>query len=667
MPIAPRHVCLLFRRFRSFETDVTHGYVRALEARHLPHVLVGGSAFHEREEVEALRNALAAIERPDDELAVFATLARAVLRARRRRAARVPRALRDPAPLPPPARRRCRPGLAEVGDGDGGAARAAPRAQPPADRRHDRAAPGRDPRAHAGVAIWPTGEQALANVTRLIDLARRAERHGVTSFRGFVDRLTTEAERGEASEAPIVEEGTEGVRIMTVHRAKGLEFPVVILADLTAKEAPGEPSRYIDASRGLCAMRIAGCSPPELLEHRDEEREREREEAARILYVAATRARDLLVVPVVGDERREGWLAALHPVVYPDESRRRQPETATPTGCPRFGLDSVRAARRPRARPRALGRARDCTRPRSATHRVVWWDPATLALDVEETVGLRQQKLLEADESGATSERGVQAHARWQATRAEVRAAAERPSVTVESATLWAAARAAAGDARRAPSREAAAEVAVERASGGGGDRPHGVALRRARARGSRRASTSTPTPLRSRAATAAAGAPRRRDGRTRRTRPRRRSRGRSPTPCSAAPRSPNARVGAVARSRSRSRSTTARSSKASPTSRFATRTHRRRGRSSTSRPIASSVAAYRSIAGSSGSTRKRWRARPGTPLAPSCCTLPRRPRRPASLLRGARDPACSISASLVRSDARTARSSGAAGAAARS
>ena len=49
-------------------------YVRALEARHIAHVLVKGGSFNEREEVEALRNALGAIERPDDELAVFATL-----------------------------------------------------------------------------------------------------------------------------------------------------------------------------------------------------------------------------------------------------------------------------------------------------------------------------------------------------------------------------------------------------------------------------------------------------------------------------------------------------------------------------------------------------------------------------------------------------------------
>ena len=46
----------------------------ALEARGVRHLLVGGRAFHDREEIETLRAALAAIEWPDDELSVFATL-----------------------------------------------------------------------------------------------------------------------------------------------------------------------------------------------------------------------------------------------------------------------------------------------------------------------------------------------------------------------------------------------------------------------------------------------------------------------------------------------------------------------------------------------------------------------------------------------------------------
>src|SRR4029077_10532987 len=45
--IPPRHIAILFRRFRNFGGDVTRAYVRALEARRISHVLVGGRSFHE--------------------------------------------------------------------------------------------------------------------------------------------------------------------------------------------------------------------------------------------------------------------------------------------------------------------------------------------------------------------------------------------------------------------------------------------------------------------------------------------------------------------------------------------------------------------------------------------------------------------------------------------
>src|SRR5262249_56584673 len=79
-------------------------------------------------------------------------------------------------------------------------------------------------RAHAGIALWPTGEQALANSFRLVDKARKFERHA-SSFRAFVEQMEADAERGEADEAPIVEEGTEGVRVMTIHKARDSSFP----------------------------------------------------------------------------------------------------------------------------------------------------------------------------------------------------------------------------------------------------------------------------------------------------------------------------------------------------------------------------------------------------------------------------------------------------------
>ena len=72
--VRPRHVCLLFRRFTSFNQDVTRPYVQALEARDIAHLLVGGKSFHDREEVETIRAALTSVEWPDDELSVFATL-----------------------------------------------------------------------------------------------------------------------------------------------------------------------------------------------------------------------------------------------------------------------------------------------------------------------------------------------------------------------------------------------------------------------------------------------------------------------------------------------------------------------------------------------------------------------------------------------------------------
>jgi superfamily I DNA/RNA helicase len=64
-------------------------------------------------------------------------------------------------------------------------------------------------------------------------LATAAGFDSLAFFSGLLDRLLEDAD-GEAPEAPIVEETSDGVRIMTAHRAKGLEFPVVILADVTA-------------------------------------------------------------------------------------------------------------------------------------------------------------------------------------------------------------------------------------------------------------------------------------------------------------------------------------------------------------------------------------------------------------------------------------------------
>ena len=412
--------------------------MRALEARGVAHVLVGGSSFHEREEVSSIRAALSAIERPDDELSVFATLRgpifalsdSALLSFRDRVGAPHPfRAVLTDAP----------PEIAEV-------ARALEVLRDLHRGRNRRSIADtiallmNRTRAHAGFAMWPTGEQALANIVRLTDEARRYESHreGV-SFRGFVDLLEQRAEEGTAGEAPVVEEGSDGVRLMTVHGAKGLEFPVVILADLSCPETASEATRYVDPEKGLCALRIAGCSPRELLDHQVDEQRRDREEAVRLLYVAATRARDLIVVPVIGDERAEGWLGTLAPVLYPDPRAARTPRSKQPPGCPELGDDSVARGGRPEQAPsKAKAVAPGLHTPERGSHQVVWWDPSTLALRVEESMGLRQDALLKADESGIISKRGVELYERWKKRREESSTNAKVPSIKLTTVTALA-------------------------------------------------------------------------------------------------------------------------------------------------------------------------------------------------------------------------------------
>ena len=170
--------------------------------------------------------------------------------------------------------------------------------------------------------------------------ARRYEADGGLSFRGFVTALGEAADRAEAPEAPILEDGSDGVRLMTVHKAKGLEFPVVVLVDPTCKLSRDTADRHLDASRDLCAVRLAGWAPADLLDHEPLEVERDRHEGHRLAYVAATRARDLLVVPVVGDAPfTDGWVSPLNEAIYPTVDRRRDPETGA--AWPAFKRDSV--------------------------------------------------------------------------------------------------------------------------------------------------------------------------------------------------------------------------------------------------------------------------------------------------------------------------------------
>ncbi|TMA73500.1 MAG: ATP-dependent deoxyribonuclease subunit A [Deltaproteobacteria bacterium] len=427
VPVEARHVCLLFKRMRNYGGDLTRGYVHALEARRIPHVLVGGRSYHAREEVLAMRAAATAIEWPDDELAVLAVLKGPLF------------ALGDDAlflfrelhgrlhPLRP---RPANAGPAESAVFDALALLGELHRQ--RNRRPIAATFSRlldATRAHAGIALRPAGEQALANVLRVLDLARRFEMAGASSFRAFVDRLTAEAERGDAAEAPVVEEGAEGVRIMSVHKAKGLEFPVVILCDPCAPAAPRLPSRFVDPERKVWAMPVAGCAPGELLADAPALLQRDREEVIRVAYVASTRARDLLVAPVVADEELQGWLAPLNPVLHPAPLLRSKAGAAP--GCPTFGNEAV--IDRPEGALTALAVPPGLHRPQSGGHQVVWWDPRSLELDREVENWMRERDLLLVDEGAARV--AAQGHEQWQKRRSDTVERGQRPSLHVETAT----------------------------------------------------------------------------------------------------------------------------------------------------------------------------------------------------------------------------------------
>lgn len=443
LPVSPNDICLLFRRFISRDDDMARPYIRALEARNLPHLLVGGKSFHDREEVQTIRTALTAIEWPDDELAVFATLKGSLFAHRddvlleyRHKIGRF-----HPFRLPAkPLERELEEVVHSL------------RILATLHRNRNRRPVAetietllKEARAHLAFALRPSGEQVLANVLHIPALARKYESSGGLSFRGFVEELRAGGDAVETGEAPIFEEGSEGIRMMSVHKAKGLEFPVVILADITGKICSPHPNRYIDAASSLCAIPLAGCAPLELQEQEELELARDRAEGVRLAYVAATRARDLLVVPTIGDDPRGAWdsienwwVRPLYDAIYPEADERQKPEI--PPACPKFAKDSVLV--RP---PDLTVDERDTVWPglhrftenaaNNDRYSVAWWDPRTLTLNVPQSFGIRQEELLKEAKDPEILKRDLDAYQKWQSRWDTIRQRASQPSVNFRKAT----------------------------------------------------------------------------------------------------------------------------------------------------------------------------------------------------------------------------------------
>ena len=244
-------------------------------------------------------------------------------------------------------------------------ARAPRTAEPAAHRRHDRTGCSRPRAPTPAFALGRAGEQALANVLQRGRAGAALRGDAAASRSAASSSGCARRPSGEAPEAPIVEEGSEGVRIMTVHRAKGLEFPVVILADIDrghrrqAQPLRGSGAGALRAAAGwLAAVGAARAREREL-------RARSRRGRARGL-----RRRDARARPAGGARRRrravrrrmgrsERRLAGpVHRAVYPPAERRRAPQEAA--GCPRSARTACSSGRTAHAgtRQRPPGAAR---------------------------------------------------------------------------------------------------------------------------------------------------------------------------------------------------------------------------------------------------------------------------------------------------------------------
>src|SRR2546429_7225116 len=144
------------------------------------------------------------------------------------------------------------------------------------------------------------GAQRIANVEKLFLLAERFEKTGANLIRDFVRYVEEfEAIGGRESEGQM-DKSANVVHLMTIHQAKGQEFPVVIIPDLHRRPMENDASFILDPRKGLSVkipdgrgQMVRGAFLNELQQRAGW---REEFESMRLLYVAATRVKDRLIV-----------------------------------------------------------------------------------------------------------------------------------------------------------------------------------------------------------------------------------------------------------------------------------------------------------------------------------------------------------------------------------
>jgi ATP-dependent helicase/nuclease subunit A len=203
------------------------------------------------------------------------------------------------------------------------------------------------------VLMRPAGEARFANVRKLMRLAAEFEVAEGRDLRGLLDFLAARADADADAKAATAVEGHDGVRIMTVHSAKGLEFDVVAIPHLSRGLLPfaGTPlltlGREPEQPRVGMQLRRLGARGVNLYSQRElceEAQEREVEEELRLFHVAATRARERLLLsgvvnPAPSSNATPGTAVIERIAAAFEIDRERDSAIAIPAPEPRPGLD----------------------------------------------------------------------------------------------------------------------------------------------------------------------------------------------------------------------------------------------------------------------------------------------------------------------------------------
>ena len=334
---APADIVVLMRA----TTDM-RAYERALEEHGLPTYVIGGRGYWSHPQVVDLVAYLRALANPRDEEALYGVLASplvgvsldtlVILAATGRASQRDPWwLLREPrgelTAIPSADAERLRTFTSWF------AAERARASRSPIEQLIDGAL------THSGydmtMLAMPGGRRRLANVRKLMRLGREHEAAHGPDLRGFVDLVCERQAGGGAdareSEAPMEGEGLDAIRLMTIHRSKGLEFPVVVVADLGRAVRPGSELVRV-GSDGRLGIRLARAGAPgreSALDYRelgDEQRIAQEAEERRLFYVAMTRAQERLVLSGAvkfegftgGNATGGGPVAWILPALVPD-------------------------------------------------------------------------------------------------------------------------------------------------------------------------------------------------------------------------------------------------------------------------------------------------------------------------------------------------------------